>query len=130
MPKNSESRVIGAIIRDVRKNTNWKLLISYADPRYGHIGTIYKATGWLYFGMTAPAPFIIVNGKYLHARSSGSLYGSASIRHLRLTGIPAIKGIEPGKHKYAYFLDPSWQFRLKTPVLPYPKDEINVHSGI
>ena len=27
------------------------------------------------------------------------------------------------KHRYVYFVDPAWRPRLRTPVLPYPKED-------
>ena len=32
----------------------WTHLVTYADERMGHKGTIYKATNWIYDGMTEP----------------------------------------------------------------------------
>ena len=32
LPKNSESRVLGVVLRSLRKHTNLKFLLSYADP--------------------------------------------------------------------------------------------------
>lgn len=41
LPKNSESRVLGIILRGLSKNTGLKFVLSYTDPAAGHIGTIY-----------------------------------------------------------------------------------------
>ncbi len=38
LPKNAESRVIGVVLRHLRRHTDWKLLLSYADPSVGHVG--------------------------------------------------------------------------------------------
>lgn len=32
-----------------------RLLLSYSDPSAGHVGTIYKADGWAFLGMTEEA---------------------------------------------------------------------------
>ena len=58
LPKNSESRVLGVVVRSLRKHTNLKFLLSYADPAQGHLGTIYQATGWLYTGLSQTMPLI------------------------------------------------------------------------
>jgi hypothetical protein len=54
LPNNAESRVIGVLLRLARRERQWKLLLSYADPEAGHAGTIYRATGWLYLGPGQP----------------------------------------------------------------------------
>ncbi|MCL5283111.1 MAG: DNA methyltransferase [Armatimonadetes bacterium] len=133
LPKNSESRVIGIVLRRLRRETDWKLIISYADPMAGHSGTIYRASGWLYprltspgmTGMARPTSAVIVSGRRIHSRTCGDQYGSGSIRHLRATGVPAIREVEPGKHKYVFLLDPSWRWRLKATPNPYPKEVSN-----
>ena len=47
LPANSESRVLGIVLRALRNRASVKFLVSYADPTQGHVGTIYQATGWL-----------------------------------------------------------------------------------
>lgn len=49
---NSESRVIGTALRWIKRNTKVEIVVSYADPLYGHIGTIYKATNFQYVGLS------------------------------------------------------------------------------
>ena len=56
LPANSESRVLGIVLRALRNRTSVKFLVSYADPTQGHVGTIYQATGWLYTGLSQGAP--------------------------------------------------------------------------
>ncbi len=46
-PRNSESWLIGQAFHWLAKNRpDISLLISYADPSAGHVGTIYQATNW------------------------------------------------------------------------------------
>lgn len=121
-PKNSESRVIGVVLRHLRRQSHWKLLLSYADPSVGHVGTIYQATGWLYLGRGAPSSYLDMgDGRLQHPRSVYERYGSNAVRHLRHTGIPAIRRYLPGKHRYAYVLDPAWHWRLAAQTHPYPR---------
>lgn len=49
-PKNSESYVLGRLIRLLRKE-GWKRFIAYSDIEFGHGGTIYKATNWKQVGL-------------------------------------------------------------------------------
>lgn len=120
-PKNSESRVLGIVLRHVRRECDWKLLLSYADPAAGHAGTIYQAAGWLYLGQTPPSSYLdLGDGRLQHPRSIYERFGSNAVRHLRNTGIQAMRRTMPGKHRYAYILDPSWRWRLTSRPQLYP----------
>ena len=48
--KNAESFFISKTMTWLKENTNIKALMSYADPKEGHLGGIYQATNWLYQG--------------------------------------------------------------------------------
>jgi hypothetical protein len=51
--KNAESRIIGYTLRWLRKNApQVEIIVSYADPQYGHVGTIYKASNFKYAGLS------------------------------------------------------------------------------
>ena len=122
LPPNSESRVLGIVLRTLRRETTWKLLLSYADPAAGHVGTIYQATGWVYLGQTAPNSYVrLVDGALYHPRSVYTRYGSNNIGHLCATGVPAVREMTCGKYRYAYVLDPAWRWRLRGHDQPYPR---------
>ena len=122
LPKNAESRVIGVVLRHLRRHTDWKLLLSYADPSVGHVGIIYQATGWLYLGSSSPTSYVdLGDGQLLHPRTVYERYGSNAIGHLRRTGIPAHRQPVASKYRYAYLLDPSWHWRLRETPKTYPK---------
>lgn len=55
-PTNAESLLIGASIRKIRRDRKWVALVTYADCRMGHAGTIYRATNWVDRGLTKPQP--------------------------------------------------------------------------
>ena len=55
-PKNVCSMLIGASIRQIKKEGRWKHLVTYADHGEGHTGAIYRATNWEYIGTTGPYP--------------------------------------------------------------------------
>lgn len=120
-PKNSESRVLGIVLRHLKRDGRWKLLLSYADPAAGHVGTIYQASGWLYLGQGVPSSYLdLGDGRLVHPRSVYERFGSNAVRHLRRTGIAATRRYLPGKHRYAYVLDPSWRWRMTAQPIPYP----------
>lgn len=73
-PKNTESFFIGWSLRWLKKNTDIKTIVSYADPNYGHSGVIYKATNFKHVGMTSPGRVIIYNGKKYHDKTIRTKY--------------------------------------------------------
>jgi hypothetical protein len=77
LPANSESRIISAMIRALRKYTSVKFLISYADPAAGHFGTIYQATNWTYTGLSEAMPYYdLGDGVARHSRSLSHAFGT------------------------------------------------------
>jgi len=53
MPKNAETWLIGKSVKWIRqKHPTVHTLVSYADPSFGHQGTIYKAANWQIDGRT------------------------------------------------------------------------------
>lgn len=72
-PKNTESYFIGYTIRWLKKNTNIKTIISYADCNQGHQGVIYQATNFMFLGKTSP-------GKVIVRKSDGKQYHDKAIR--------------------------------------------------
>jgi hypothetical protein len=127
LPLNSESRVIGIVLRSLRKHTNLKFLLSYADPAQGHQGTIYQASGWLYTGLSVVMPlYDLGDGVARHCRSVAQVYGSHSIKHFARNGVNVKLIPQIAKHRYIYFLDPTWRPRLTVEIWPYPKKEINL----
>ncbi len=51
--KNSESRVIGWCLRYIKKtDKEVSIIVSYADPYHNHNGTIYKASNFVYMGLS------------------------------------------------------------------------------
>ncbi len=122
LPGNSESRVLGFVLRHLRKHTPWKLLLSYADPEARHVGTIYQATGWLFLGQTPASSYLdLGDGRLHHPRSVYQRLGSNAVRHLRNTGVMATRRPQAGKFRYVYLLDPAWRWRLAGQAQPYPR---------
>ena len=124
MPPNSESRVLGIVLRSLRRHTRLKFILSYADPSRGHIGTIYQATGWFYTGLSSPMGlYDLGDGVARHSRSLGHAYGSHSVRHFESHGIAVTVLPQIRKHRYLYPIDRSCRDRIRVPVLSYPSRE-------
>ncbi|MEK6882240.1 MAG: hypothetical protein AABY22_21660 [Nanoarchaeota archaeon] len=106
VPKNSESKFIAWCIRWLKKNTDLIGLISFADPKFGHSGTIYKASNWIYCGLQKGIlrPRMIIEGEEMHPRMAFNKFGTSSIYKLREMGLTIeIQPREP-KHRYVYIL--------------------------
>jgi hypothetical protein len=122
LQKNSESRVLGVVLRHLKRHTQIKFLVTYADPSIGHVGTIYQATNWLYAGLSQAAAMLdLGDGIPRHSRSVAHAYGTHSRAHFKAHGIEVKRVAQSAKHRYVYFLDRNWTPRLNVPVLPYPK---------
>lgn len=125
LPKNSESRVIGVVLRSLKRNTNLKFLVSYADPSQGHVGTIYQATGWVYTGLSDATPlYDIGDGVPRHSRSLSHALGTHSVKFLKSRNVDVRILPQAAKHRYIRFLDPTYRTRLRVVELPYPKNGV------
>ena len=105
--KNSESRFIGFALRWLRKNTDKTAVISFADPRFGHEGVIYRASNWAYLGKEKGhgTRRIVVDGEWLHSKTAydrWGMSGSNLIRHLAPREVEIV--VCPPKNVYRYEL--------------------------
>lgn len=83
-PKNTESYFIGKTLRWLRKNTDIKKVISYADSYYGHEGTIYKASNFQLVGKTSSGKMLKWNDRLYHDKTIRSYYtNKAGIKKLK-----------------------------------------------
>ncbi len=122
LPSNSESRVLGLVIRALRRDTSLKFLLTYADPAQGHLGIIYQASNWLYTGLSDAMPlYDLGDGRLRHSRSLSHAYGTHSMQHFADHGVDVKVVKQIRKHRYIYFLDPAWRSRLQVSVHPYPR---------
>jgi hypothetical protein len=67
-PRNSESKVLGVMFRNLRKQGVQRIL-SYSDPNEGHVGTIYRATGFVCLGQTRNITVIQYRDRRFHQRT-------------------------------------------------------------
>ena len=92
--KNSESKFIGWVQREIRRTKPTTILVSYADIAQGHLGVVYQATNWIYTGLSAA--FTDINQD-----------GSRTPR--------------TRKHRYVWLANPADRCILKWKSQPYPK---------
>lgn len=55
-PRNSASFLMASSIKLIKMDGRFVSLVTYADVRMGHTGTIYKATNWDYIGEMKGSP--------------------------------------------------------------------------
>lgn len=107
--KNTESRCISLAIKYIKKyHPEVKVLIAFADPSVGHVGTIYKASNWIFVGAERGRghPAIYIDGKRRHPRELFDRHGTSSVSELMKIYGNRMKAPElVRKYKYVYPLD-------------------------
>nr|BAR25487.1 gp178 [uncultured Mediterranean phage uvMED]BAR25537.1 gp178 [uncultured Mediterranean phage uvMED] len=114
-PKNTESYFIGATLRWLKKNTSIKVIVSYADTFHNHEGTIYKASNFIYSGLTSKGRLIQdETGKTYHDKSIRTYYvNKDGVKRLKPFASRLKAKLETGlakyiqttgKHIYLYYL--------------------------
>lgn len=118
------SKCLAVSLRMLRRQSpGLKIVVSYADTKEGHLGTIYQATNWLYLGASTQ-PYLRVKGKIEHPRSLYDRYGprGQSVPWLRQHVDPRAERVAmPAKLKYVWPFDPALRARLESVSQPYPK---------
>jgi hypothetical protein len=130
---NIESWFVGQTFNWLRENApHIKALVSYSDPKVGHLGTVYQATNWIYQGNKI-RPNDSWSFKWSeidewhHSRTSYVKYGTNDPKIIQtMVTSPFWIKKEPRKHRYVYILlsgkEKKKLFKsLKYPSLPYPK---------
>ena len=99
-PKNSESRFIGWALRQLKNINPPLILVSYADTEQGHSGLVYRATNWVYTGLSDKRNCGDVSLPGLHSRHAKKFEGATIVPRSR-------------KHRFVYFCNPSDRKHLK-----------------
>lgn len=120
--RNAASFLVGRSLRMLERPS---AVVSYADSEWGHIGSIYQATNWLYTGATRSHDHLyLVDGKRTHPMS---LRDQGITDPKRWAAEQGIETVAPAdKHRYFYLNGTKKERRrmratLRYPVLPYPK---------
>lgn len=114
------TRIIAIAIRMLKRaNAGLRLIVSFADPMYGHVGGIYQAGGWIYTGISELATQYFHEGRWKHSRevTSGAFGGKRKV--VDYSRLP--RRIVPGKHRYLMPLDAEMRAKLLPLAKPYPK---------
>jgi hypothetical protein len=105
-PKWCASKLISLALTHLRNNTKYRIVVAYADPEAGEVGTIYQACNAIYLGMTQPggSKKYIINGHTYDPRKVGVKFGSRARDHI-IKIDPNFKTIplQP-KHRYIFVL--------------------------
>lgn len=111
------SRIGSVALRMLHRHApGLRLVVSYADPQYGHYGGIYQAMGWIYVGRAGGGHQLQLAGQVLHKRVVSARYGTADSR--RLHGFYLYP---ENKYKYLYALDAVMCAQILPLAQPYPK---------
>ena len=122
-PPNTASRVLGVVLRELRRSTPLGYVLTYADPRQGHRGTIYAASGFLFSGLSEPQPELdLGDGIARNTRTVGSIWGSHSVPWLRAQGYRVTVVPVPPKRRFIALLRPELRQRLLVPIIPFKID--------
>lgn len=69
-PQNTASMLIGRSIRALRAERRWVGLLTYADTSQEHTGAIYRATNWIYCGLSRPgARWVDAQGRQVSVKT-------------------------------------------------------------
>lgn len=123
--KTPTTRVVAVALRMLKAIfPACRLVVSFADPAQGHVGTIYQGGGWVYTGTTSPSHmYRDANGKLWHERNVSERgykkYGIIKCRVRRPSEMQKLT--MPGKHRYLMPLDADMRARIASLAKPYPK---------
>ena len=118
------SRIVKIAMAFLKKaNPELRLIVSFADPQYGHHGGIYQAGNWVYVGDTSKGVEYWYNGKRLHSRQVSEKGWNIQQGQKRKTVKPSECLIvrTKGKHRYLMPLDKEMKRKIESLRQPYPK---------
>lgn len=112
------SKAVAMSLRQLHKeNPLVQIIVSYADNRQGHLGTIYQATNWIYVGKRkSSTKEYFLNGKWKHCRSINAMQNSKELKQI----LTAREGST--KFKYLFCFDKRERKKYLKTAKPYPKE--------
>lgn len=125
------SFLVSRSLRWLRLNTDYKMVVSYADSTHEHHGGIYQATNFYYVAVSKGSIQGFRNpetGEYLHKRSAYGRFGTSSEKYMKYEeGWESVRSKD--KYLYVFPLVKKMKRRLALLAeygykpLPYPKPE-------
>ena len=115
-PKNSESFFISQTIKWLKQNTDYEVIVSFADQHYGHSGVIYRASNFEFQGETSPGRVLMVDGKEYHSRSLSQPikpYSREIRRRWEAKDPDIFFKKRKTKNKYVYYLNKGIKKKIK-----------------
>jgi len=126
-PKNAESFLIGRSLKMLPSEKD--LVVSFAEIRAGHVGTVYQATNWIYTGMSDRHVEWRLDGveSNKHGRHLFDEYGGVD-KAKEILGDRLVRAERPRKHRYVFIRGSKWRrkellSKLRYEVQPYPTME-------
>ena len=121
------SKIVSQAVKMLkRQSPGVRLIVSYADTREAHVGTIYQAMNWIYTGETGTKFDYELNGQILQRRSyTGRNFNGTRLR----VPLGANKIQSPSKHRYLYPLDRAMRRQIAPLAQPYPKKDTRPVNG-
>ncbi len=123
--KNYASFLVGRSLRLLPKSA---IIVSFADTEQGHIGYVYQATNFRYYGLSAKRTDWKIKGQeHLHGQTIADKFRGVKNR---AQAIRAEYGDDfyllprSRKHRYIYCKDKSIYEKIKYKEKPYPKSNI------
>lgn len=120
--KTPVSRIVAITLKMLKKDfPGLRLVVSYADTRQNHVGTIYQAMNWVFTGKIKTTPDYFVGGKWIHQRTLNKVYG----------GITKFEKRPPQRDgglrlRYLYPLDQDMREQIESLRKPYEKNALVV----
>lgn len=116
------SKVMSIAVRMLRKQSpGIRLIVSFAARDQEHLGTIYQASNWLYFGQTNPRYEFIYKGRRTTERTISEVVKKYRMTKKELAEKGYIK-LVPSKPKFRYLMpmDKKTKARLLPMAKSYP----------
>lgn len=140
VPNYPESLLIGQSLKMMRiDHPELDIIVSYADKGFGHVGTVYQATNWIYTGFSAQRIDYFdasAKDKDPFTTSDRLIKTYGSIRKAREVLGDNLQVRPRGqKHRYIFFNTKSRQRKryllsqLRYRQEPYPKTDVRAITG-
>lgn len=120
LSKNSESLVIGLLLRLIKKKyPKIRFIITYADGTVDNVGTIYQASNFIYLGKIRAMFFSPKRGERVHPITMWHRHGTQKWGVLKKI-YPRLRKIKGWHYRYIHSFSKKFQKGLLKNAVPYP----------